>query len=1093
MIVPKHYENLNVLHENTMPDRAYYMPASKRMDNLVEERETSDRMQLLNGKWKFQYYNSIYDVKEFFYEMEYDSSAYDTIRVPGVWQMQGYDSHQYTNVRYPFPFDPPYVPHDNPCGAYICEFDYEKDEHAPRAYLNFEGVDSCFYVWLNGKYVGYSQVSHALAEFDITSYVKSGKNKLAVLVLKWCDGSYFEAQDKFRMSGIFRDVYLLKRPKQCIYDYFTNVCVTSKDAQVQVKLRMLDDFRPLIPVLLSLYDQNNCLVAHTTALPENESCNRDNCDTFTYQLSATLRVEQPRLWNPEEPYLYTLVMETAHEVITDRVGLREVKIKENVVYVNEQPIKFRGVNRHDSDPVTGFTIGFAQMKQDLLMMKQHNFNAIRTSHYPNVPMFYQLCDEYGFLVIDEADNESHGTQELFYEDNSWDNKSKKWNHSIADNPLFTDATLDRTRKLVQRDKNRPCIIIWSMGNECAYGCTFEEALRWTKAFDPGRLTHYESSVYSDPKKTYDYSNIDIYSRMYVSPEEMKQEAGSIQKPYLICEYSHAMGNSSGDLEDYFQLFQSDGKFCGGFVWEWCDHAIYKGKAENGKDMYAYGGDHGELIHDGHFCVDGLVYPDRKPHTGLLEYKNVYRPARVTAFDQKSGTMTLDNQMDFVDLKNYITMILEVSCDGKLIATEVLSDTGSSPVFVCSENGKIEKDFGDEQMEAIRSSNGGKHDAKMASIKASGQRNVGIKIPSIPPHKEGKITLPSNLLNAIPEKGRCYLKVVYTLKKSTRLLPKGYILGFDEISLENKDGKNQTRVMMERIASEKVPMKKLSVAEDERFITVAGDGFAYFINRLTGMVENMVIGGENLLTRPTEINIWRAPTDNERNIKREWLRAFYDKTSTRAYETEYEYVTDKNGNQEVQVKSRLSLGAVTIQRILDIQLIWTIKGNGVLTMQMDVKKHEEFPYLPRFGVRLFLPKTMNEVMYYGIGPTESYVDKCRAGSHGLYTSFVWDLHEDYIRPQENGSHCDCDYVIVKSENQKLAITSAKAFSFHASPYTQEELTEKKHNYELEESDSTVLCVDYAQSGIGSGSCGPALLEAYRFDEKEFSYEVKFLPM
>ncbi len=531
MIVPRHYEDLKIMHENTMPCRAYYIPASHEMGALVENRFSSDRVICLNGTWQFQYFESIYDLQEKFYEQGYDCSNFTQVEVPGVWQNYGYDSHQYTNVRYPIPLDPPYVPQENPCGAYIRKFMYQKQEKAPKAYLNFEGVDSCFYVWVNGTYVGYSQVSHATSEFDVTNVLTDGENTLAVLVLKWCDGTYLEDQDKFRMSGIFRDVYLLNRPENVVYDYFTTTEIQEEQAVITVQASYRGK---AVPTKFTLYDAEHREVASQVF--------QENTGT-AYTHKTVFVVKEPNLWNPEQPYLYTLVLETEGEVITDRIGIREISVKDAVLYINGTAIKFKGVNRHDSDPVTGFVIGLEQMKKDLQMMKESNFNAVRSSHYPNVPYFYQLCDEYGFFVIAEADNESHGTQSQYLKDSSWENVSRRWNERISDNPEFIPATLDRTRLCVHREKNRPCIVIWSMGNECGYGCTFEEALKWTKGFDPTRLTCYESSFYRSDRRKYDYSNIDIFSRMYPSLEEIQEYVDKKpDKPFLLIEYCHAMGN-----------------------------------------------------------------------------------------------------------------------------------------------------------------------------------------------------------------------------------------------------------------------------------------------------------------------------------------------------------------------------------------------------------------------------------------------------------------------------------------------------------------------------------------------------------------------
>ena len=1016
MIVPRHYEDLKIMHENTMPSRAYYMPASHDMGPLVEDRFSSDRVICMNGTWEFQYFNSIYDLQEKFYEQGYDCSRFTQVEVPGVWQNYGYDSHQYTNVRYPIPLDPPYVPQENPCGAYVRKFYYEIPEEAPRAYLNFEGVDSCFYVWVNGKYVGYSQVSHATSEFDVTEVLKNGENTLAVLVLKWCDGTYLEDQDKFRMSGIFRDVYFVNRPENVVYDYFTTTEIQEEQAVITVQASYQGK---AVPTKLTLYDAEHKEIASQVF--------QENIGTV-YTHKAVILVKEPNLWNPEQPYLYTLVLETEGEVITDRIGLREICVKDAVLYVNGTAIKFKGVNRHDSDPVTGFVIGLEQMKKDLQMMKESNFNAVRSSHYPNVPYFYQLCDEYGFFVIAEADNESHGTQSQYLKDSNWENVSRKWNERISDNPEFIPATLDRTQLCVHREKNRPCIIIWSMGNECGYGCTFEEALKWTKGFDSTRLTCYESSFYRSDRRKYDYSNIDIFSRMYPSLEEIQEYMDKKpDKPLLLIEYCHAMGNGPGDLEDYFQIIYEYDVLCGGFVWEWCDHAIYQGQAANGKEKYLYGGDFGEEVHDGNFCMDGLVYPDRTPHTGLLEYQNVYRPARVVSFCQKTGELCLENYMNYVDLKDYIDLVYEVNCDGKLLEKKPLTLQDS-----------------------------------------------------VWPHQRGTILLDIT----VPDCGKCYLKVSYHLKHRTSLMAQGSMMGFDEILLENRDGRNQQTIAL--LENQEQKEAEAQVSETDRFLSIRSDTFFYVYNKLSGLFEQLSIDGEELLETPMELNIWRAPTDNDRKIKQEWMDAGYDRSKARAYDVQW-----KREGKCVIIYSTMSVAAVALQRVLDIKAVWEISNRGAISVKMQVKKNMEFPQLPRFGIRLFLKEEYENLKYYGLGPHESYRDKCKSCSHGLYDATVEEQHEDYIRPQENGSHTDCDYVMIEKENQTVIAVSPKPFSFNVSYYTQEEVARKAHNYELEKSGNTIVCLDYAQNGIGSNSCGPELRDEYQVDEETFVFEIKLL--
>ncbi len=1007
MIIPRYYEDLSVLHENTEKPRAYYIPASKRMDNLVEEREKSDRLQSLNGKWAFKYFESIYDVKEAFYEKGYDISSFDEINVPSVWQMSGYDSHQYTNIRYPFPFDPPYVPQDIPCGAYVYKFDYVSDSEAPKAHLNFDGVDSCYYVWLNGKYVGYDQVSHANGEFDVSDFLVEGENALAVLVLKWCDGSYLEDQDKFRMSGIFRDVYLLKRPVEAVRDYRikTNINETSADISVDV------DFYGETKVKLSL---------------ETADGNKIGEESISENGKVNFTVDSPILWNTENPYLYTLVIESENETIVEKIALRKLEIKDKVIYLNDQKIKFRGVNRHDSDPETGFTIDMEQLKYDLTLMKEHNFNAIRSSHYPNDARFYQLCDKYGFMVIDEADIEAHGPFLIYRKEDTDLERFSRWNEKLADDPKWESSILDRVQRMVLRDKNRFSIVMWSMGNESAYGCNFEKALEWTKTFDPDRITQYESARYRNYKVTYNYDNLDIYSRMYPSLDEINEWLEKdASKPFLLVEYCHSMGNGPGDFEDYFEMIQSHDIMCGGFVWEWCDHAIAHGKTADGKTKYYYGGDHDEVIHDGNFCMDGLVYPDRKPHTGILEYKNVYRPARVVSYNQKTGELVFHNYMDFDNLEDYAEIHYELTHDG-----------------ISIQKGKL-AEF------------------------------------SVKPHENG-----STILSVpVKDSGKMYLKLSYNLKKDVPLLSKGHVLGFDEIKLENADSRYTPAIkLLEEKAS-----GDIKITESDTELVLKGADFTYTLSKKTGLFEKMSFGGREYLTHPMQLNIWRAPTDNDMYIKNEWKKAHYDEAYSRAYK-----VTCVQNSSNVAITVDACVVAATVQKILDVKINWTVDGSGRIDADMHAVKDDEFPVLPRFGVRLFLDKKLDEVGYFGMGPQESYSDKHRGSYHGLFRTNVAGMHEDYIKPQESGSHYDSEFLELFDAKGGVSVAADKAFSFNASHYTQETLENSAHNFELEESDSTVLCVDYKLNGIGSNSCGPTVLQKYQFDEAEFNFGLTIIP-
>ena len=1012
MRLPKYYEDTKNLHIGTMPNRAYYIPYDKE--------DQTEKQQLLNGMWKFKYYNNRFEVDENFIRPDYDLSSFDDIPVPSCWQNHGYDTHQYTNVDYPFPYDLPYVPEqNNPCGSYVHHFYVNQKQLLERNYLNFEGVDSCYYVWLNGTFIGFSQVSHSTSEFDITEHLLEGKNTLAVLVMKWCLGSYYEDQDKFRMSGIFRDVYILTRAKEHIRDYFVKTTLND-DLSTAIVTIDLEYLEQELPTTASLYD----------------SCGNLLESKQVEQNKVAFCVANPSLWNAEVPNLYTLELSTEKELITQKVGIREIEIKNNVIQLNRSPIKFKGVNRHDSDPVSGYTISREQVLKDLSLMKQHNINAIRTSHYPDAPWFPSLCDEYGFYLIAEADLETHGAVSFYsgsYEGTYGD---------IAQNPISDDIILDREQRNVHRDKNHPSILIWSLGNESGWGASLEKAGRWVKQYDDTRLLHYEGSVHITGGYQADISMLDIYSKMY-DPVAAIDEYFSNPvntKPYLLCEYCHAMGNGPGDLEDYMEKIYGYEGMAGGFIWEWCDHAIYLEDAEDGRKKYAYGGDHGEYPHDGNFCMDGLVYPDRSVGTGLIEYKNVLRPARATMLDVDRGILRLENKLDFVNTKDLLSITYQLENNGRMIGEGFIKEI------------------------------------------------------DIPPHEARELILHYS----IPEGGITFLKLVYTQKVDLPFTKAGHVLGFDQLLL--KDGcftpdlnnllsnEDMSRSSDPAASDNTSVTSALLLVEEEHLVIISGKNFSYRFNKLTGLPEDIRKNGQKLLERPMEFNLWRAPTDNDRNIRNEWKRAGYDRTMVRVYHTEA--TTDASGN--VQLQAKLAINAIQREHMMDLDIQWVISPEGELSVKADALRNTKMPFLPRFGLRFFLPKSYDQVQYFGYGPYESYIDKHRASYIGLFEQSVPDMFEDYIFPQENSSHHGCRYLKINDSaaSTNMIVTADQEFAFNVCEYTQEELTIKAHNYELEKSPYTVVCVDYKQSGIGSNSCGPELLHKYRLEDEKFHFGFHF---
>ena len=587
--------------------RCYYVPFGARQKEAA--REKSDRFVSLNGEWSLRAYRKLEDIGEDFCEQNLP----DKVTVPSCLQYSGYDYFQYTNVRYPFPYDPPRVPVANPAFHYSRLF--EADGQG-RLYLVFEGVDSCFYVYVNGEFVGFSEISHKLSEFEITRFVRAGENRLDVVVQKWCAGSYLEDQDKWRFTGIFRDVYLLKRPEGHVVDYKIDTAISGKDAEVRFSYR-------------SGGAAEVCF--------EGEKKEVSAGETVCFQ------VKDARLWSAETPCLYDLEIICAGEKIFEKVGICSVEIRDGKYLFNGKAVKFRGVNRHDFHPEKGAAVSFADMEGDLQLMKRLNVNAIRTSHYPSAPEFYKLCDRYGFYVISESDLESHGVLELGEAGGGMD--VARAFALLADDERFLSSIVERQIVNVETNKNHPCVAFWSLGNESGWGRNFVAAREEVRRRD-SRPVHYESSIYVErPARNEEYyTSVDILSRMYPSTEWMRDCYLSDcreTRPLFLCEYAHAMGNGPGGLKDYWELMESDERFMGGCIWEWADHGIsYRGAP------YRYGGDFGETVHDGNFCIDGIVTPDRRIKSGTLEMKKAYQPI---VFTQSKEGMVVFNRNYFAPL------------------------------------------------------------------------------------------------------------------------------------------------------------------------------------------------------------------------------------------------------------------------------------------------------------------------------------------------------------------------------------------------------------------------------------------------------------
>ncbi len=983
MIIENYFENADIFRLGSEPDRAYFIPYSDKNEALERaRREKSDRIKMLSGDWSFRYFSDVHDLTERFFEDGFDDSHFDIIDVPSVWQMRGYDKNHYINSSYPFPFDPPFINCDNPCGAYRRTFEVTREELSGKVYLNFEGVDSAYYVWVNGIFIGYDEVSHSTGEFDVTKALRVGENNISVLVLKLSSGSYLEDQDKFRTSGIFRDVYLIFRPENHIRDIEITALPENdyRDGRLSVKVTGGEK------VKYTLYDGKDAIL-------EGEG------ESFSG------KVEGARLWSAETPYLYTLLVEDRNEFIALDVGFKEIKIEGTVVLFNGVNIKIKGVNRHDSSPLEGPAVSYDDIVTDLKLMKESNVNAIRTSHYPNAPYFTELCDRYGFYVINEADIESHGCVVLPYENNY---------AKLADMESFKEAWLDRVRRLYERDKNHASVIMWSIGNEAGFGKNAKACLDWLHERDDTRIMHYQCPFTAEGKLE-ELDGSDVKSEMYMPIDGVKTYLENPKKPLYLCEYIHAMGNGPGSAEEYQKLIYGSDSFVGACVWEWCDHAVYTGTTPYGKPIYLYGGDFKEEYHDGNFCVDGLVFPDRTPSNSLFDFKNVIRPIRA----EKDGDGFLfKNCLDFTEASKAFDVLYEVRVNGEVI------------------------------------------------------KEGELQLPEIPPHESRRVTLD------LPEiKDFAQIVFFYFTKCDAPLVEGGHDVGFDEIEL-----------MARKALSPVLKKGDFSVTESDNLLEISTDSFLYTFNKVKGAFETMVFKNRPLVKKRLDFDIWRAPTDNDMKIKHEWKGVGYHRAKPRAYATAWDI-----SDGILTLRCTSSLSAIIVQRIITVEAEYKIDGEGKILASLRVKKHEDFPDLPRFGVRFFVDKKYNDLRYFGRGPLECYSDKKNASYMGIFESSAESEYVDYIKPQEHGAHCDTEWVEIGDGAHGIKLVAVDTpLSFNFLEYTREELEEKAHNFELEKSEYNILSLDYKQNGIGSNSCGERPLPEYAFSEGEFEMQFVIEP-
>ena len=796
---PVDWNNHKVLQRGRLENRSWYIPYPDSESALTGQRQSSPWFKLLNGVWKFYYAPTPQEAPADFYEEGFDAAAWDNIEVPSSWQMKGYGHPHYTNVIYPFPVDPPHTPTENPTGCYRREFTLPEDWMGRQLVLRFEGVDSAFHVWINGREAGYSQVSRMPSEFDISALVRPGKNILSVRVYQWSDGSYLEDQDMWWLSGIFRDVYLLARPKIQIADFFFRTILDSeyRDAILDADIILAnlsggdpDGYRLELTLLDADRKEIGSRISGGLSIKQGRN---------TVHLS--LPVSDPRKWSAETPYLYpaVLVLKDAGgnpvEAVSAGIGFRMVELKGGNLLVNGKAVMFKGVNRHEHHPLLGKAVPYETMLQDVLLMKRHNINAVRTSHYPDDPKFYDLCDTYGLYLIDETDLETHG----FLDD--WE--------TLSDDPEWEDAYIDRIARMIERDKNHPSIVMWSLGNESGFGRNHVAMYKWAKAKDPTRLVHYEGeSGRHFKEEDYELQACDVHSTMYTSVAEMEEVGKKTMKnPHIMCEYAHAMGNGPGGLKEYWETFYAHKRLQGGFVWEWLDHGIPK-KDEKGETYYAYGGDFGDQPNDGNFVIDGLVFPDRKPSPGLTEYKKILEPVKTEEIDPAKGVVRITNRYDFIGL-DHLQAAWNLEADGKILQHGTLA------------------------------------------------------FPDIPAGESAEVIVPFRTPET-PEPGTDYwLNIRFRLAVDTDWARQGHEVAWAQFLLP------LPVPTVPAVKTERMPA--VSCREDATSLTVEGADFSLVFDKVYGVLKSWTYEGKSLLVKGPRLNFWHAPTDNERNIRQEWKK------------------------------------------------------------------------------------------------------------------------------------------------------------------------------------------------------------------------------
>ena len=1071
----KIWEDPTYIAKNKLPGRATSYSYKSADDALSGDRETS-RMISLNGTWKFNFVEKEEDRPLDFYKQ--NVSGWDDIEVPSNWEMEGYGTPIYVNSGYPFrpqlpaevqkdPIawykanydvpeglsteeiyrkfyaevaskvvpNPPFITRDNPVGSYVRTFTIPEDWSDKKIILHFGGVSSAMFVYVNEQKVGYSQDSRLPAEFDITKYVQPGENKVAVQVFRWCDGSYLEDQDHWRMSGIHREVMVMAQPKVAIEDFFirTRLDANYQDALLQIRPTLtrgadVDTKGWTLEAELYCPKNNKVLQAPITknvddiiyeAYPQ-----RDN----VYFGLLEEKITSPELWSAEKPTLYTVVLslkDTEGNVVEARsakIGFREIETKNGQLYVNGKSIKLYGVNRHDHDYKRGKSVTREDMENDVLLMKRFNFNAVRTSHYPNDPYFYDMCDKYGIYVLDEANIETHGLMGYLTNQSEW--------HM---------AFQDRVVRMVERDKNHPSIIGWSLGNESGSGPNHAGAAGWVKDFDPTRFIHYEGAQGQPEHPDYtiygseefrkrgrtanptDPIWVDVISRMYANLEDLETLAKSpyISRPIMECEYAHAMGNSLGNFQEYWDLMHSYPNLIGGFIWDWIDQGILR-TDENGKEFFAYGGDFGDTPNDNNFCMNGVIASDRTPKPQTWEAKYVMQPVQITAVDLKNGLIRILSRFNFANLNEY-----KVSWTLSEDATEIQSGT----------------------LEGL-------------SLNPGANKVVKIPFKEISPKANTEY----------------WLRISVQLKEDKNWAKAGHELT-----------KQQFKLPFETKATPKeMDSDNITFDETKEQIVVSSKNFKVSIGKKSGLIENYETGNKQVITSALKPYFWRPLTDNDESGWRAQQRLSIWKDLP-----EMLSVDDINLDAS---SARVSVKLV--YKELSLNLSYTFANDGTVDVKFDLSIPEEMPEPIRVGMTMGISTNLQQMSFYGKGPFENYSDRNGGADIDIYKGNVDDFYYNYTKPQESSNHTCVRWLALTNNNSGLMVLGETPLQTSVWPYTAENIRIAQHPTELEKADALTVNISDKMAGVGgndSWSINARPINKYRLLEKAYSYEFKLVPL